>query len=138
MSKKLSVAVTLVLSIIIGASAARAAEIKLLTTGAFKPEVLALVPDFEKQTGHKVTVDNGTAGELKKRIEGGEVFDVAVITPDVVDDLIAKGKIAAGSRARQRRRRRGGEGGAPKPDVSTVEAFKRALLAAKSVVCTEN
>jgi hypothetical protein len=50
MSKKLSVAVTLVLSIIIGASAARAAEIKLLTTGAFKPEVLALVPDFEKQT----------------------------------------------------------------------------------------
>jgi len=103
MSKKLSVAVTLVLSIIIGASAARAAEIKLLTTGAFKPEVLALVPDFEKQTGHKVTVDNGTAGELKKRIEGGEVFDVAVITPDVVDDLIAKGKIAAGSRARQRR-----------------------------------
>jgi hypothetical protein len=69
------------------------------------------VPDFEKQTGHKVTVDNGTAGELKKRIEGGEVFDVAVITPDVVDDLIAKGKIAAGSRARQRRRRRGGEGG---------------------------
>ena len=91
MSKKLSVAVTLVLSIIIGASAARAAEIKLLTTGAFKPEVLARVPDFEKQTGHKVTVDNGTAGELKKRIEGGEVFDVAVITPDVVDDLIAKG-----------------------------------------------
>jgi hypothetical protein len=97
MSKKLSVAVTLVLSIIIGASAARAAEIKLLSTGAYKPEVLALVPDFEKQTGHKVTVDNGTAGELK-RIEGGEVFDVAVITPDVVDDLIAKGKIAAGSR----------------------------------------
>ena len=105
MSKKLSVAVTLVLSIIIGASAARAAEIKLFTTGAFKPEVLALVPDFEKQTGHKVTVDNGTAGELKKRIEGREVFDVAVITPDVVDDLIAKGKIAAGSRARQRRRK---------------------------------
>ena len=53
MSKKLSVAVTLVLSIIIGASAARAAEIKLLTTGAFKPEVLALVPDFEKQAGDK-------------------------------------------------------------------------------------
>jgi molybdate transport system substrate-binding protein len=135
MSKKLSVAVTLVLSIIIGASAARAAEIKLLTTGAFKPEVLALVPDFEKQTGHKVTVDNGTAGELKKRIEGGEVFDVAVITPDVVDDLIAKGKIAAGSRVALASVGVGVvvKEGAPKPDVSTVEAFKRALLAAKSV-----
>ena len=135
MSKKLSLAVTLVLSIIIGASAARAAEIKLLTTGAFKPEVLALVPDFEKQTGHKVTVDNGTAGELKKRIEGGEVFDVAVITPDVVDDLIAKGKIAAGSRVALASVGVGVvvKEGAPKPDVSTVEAFKRALLAAKSV-----
>ncbi len=134
MSKKLSLAVTLVLSIIIGASAARAAEIKLLTTGAFKPEVLALVPDFEKQTGHKVTVDNGTAGELK-RIEGGEVFDVAVITPDVVDDLIAKGKIAAGSRVALASVGVGVvvKEGAPKPDVSTVEAFKRALLAAKSV-----
>jgi len=88
-----------------GLPSASAAEIKVLTAGAYKPVVLALLPDFEKQTGHKVTVDNGTAGELKKRIEGGEVFDVAVITPDVVDDLIAKGKIAAGSRARQRRRK---------------------------------
>ena len=93
------------------------------------------MPDFEKQTGHKVTVDNGTAGELKKRIEGGEVFDVAVITPGVVDDLIAQGKIAAGSRINLASVGVGVvvKEGAPKPDVSTVEAFKRALLAAKSV-----
>ncbi len=69
-----------------GLSQANAAEIKVLTAGAFKQVVLALVPDFEKQTGHKVTVDNGTAGELKKRIEDGEAFDVAVITPAVVDE----------------------------------------------------
>ena len=56
---------------------ASAAEIKVLTAGAYKQVVLALVPDFEKQTGHKVIVDNGTAGELKKRIEGGEAFDLA-------------------------------------------------------------
>jgi molybdate transport system substrate-binding protein len=73
-----------------------AAEIKVLTTGAFKQVVLALVPDFEKQTGNKVVVDNDTAGALKKRIEGGEAFDVAVITPVVVDELAAKGKIASG------------------------------------------
>src|SRR5450830_205912 len=118
-----------------GLPQATAAEIKVLTAGAFKQVVLALVPDFEKQSGHRVTVDNDTAGGLKKRIEGGEAFDVAVITPGVVDDLIAKGKIAAGSRINL-----AGVGvgvvvkeGAPKPDVSTVEAFKRALLAAKSV-----
>jgi molybdate transport system substrate-binding protein len=118
-----------------GVSGTAAAEIKVLTAGAFKQVVLALIPDFEKQTGHKVTVDNDTAGGLKKRIEGGEAFDVAVITPGVVDDLIAKGKIAAGSRVNLASVGVGVvvKEGAPKPDVSTVEAFKRALLAAKSV-----
>jgi molybdate transport system substrate-binding protein len=118
-----------------GLPQAKAAEIKVLTAGAFKQMVLALVPDFEKQTGHKVTVDNGTAGQLKKRIEYGEAFDVAVITPAVVDELAGKGKIAAGSRINLASVGVGVvvKEGAPKPDVSTVEAFKKALLAAKSV-----
>lgn len=114
---------------------AGAAEIKVLTTGAFKPVVMALVPQFEKQTGHKVTVENETAGELIKRIAGGQIFDVAVITPAAVDELAVQGKIVSGSRVNL-----AGVGvgvmvkeGAPKPDVSTVEAFKQALLAAKSV-----
>jgi len=120
---------------LVGLPPASAAEIKVLTAGAFKQVVLALVPGFEKQTGHKVTVDNGTAGALKKRIEGGEAFDVAVITPAVVDDLTAKGKIAAGSRANLASVGVGVvvKEGALKPDVSTVEKFKQALLAAKSV-----
>ena len=74
---------------------ASAAELKVLTTGAMKPVVLALLPQFESQ-GHKVTVENDTAGALTKRIEGGEAFDVAIITPGAIDDLIAKGKIAPG------------------------------------------
>jgi molybdate transport system substrate-binding protein len=136
MSMKLGFAVLTAVCVVVGsASGAAAAEIKVLTAGAFKQVLLALVPDFEKQSGHKVIVDNGTAGQLKKRIEGGEAFDVAVITPAVVDEQIAKGKIAAGSR---RNLASVGVGvvvkqGAPKPDTSTVEAFKRALLAAKSV-----
>ena len=114
---------------------ADAAEIKVLTAGAFKQVVLALVPDFEKQTGHKVTLDNGTAGQLKKRIEGGEAFDVAVITPAVVDELIGQGKIGAGSRINLASVGVGVvvKEGAPKPDISTVDKFKQALLAAKSV-----
>jgi molybdate transport system substrate-binding protein len=114
---------------------AAAAEIKVLTAGAFKQVVLALVPDFEKQTGNKVTVDNGTTGELKKRIDGGEAFDIVVITPAVTDEFIASGKVAAGSKVMLASVGIGVmvKEGAHKPDVSTVEAFKSALLAAKSV-----
>jgi molybdate transport system substrate-binding protein len=117
------------------ASQASAAEVKLLTAGAFKQVVLALLPDFEKQTGNKVVIDNDTAGALKKRIEGGETFDVAVITPAVIDELAAAGKIAAGSLVNLATVSIGVmvKDGAPKPDVSTVDAFKRALLEAKSV-----
>jgi len=112
-----------------------AADVKVLTAGAFKQVVLALVPEFEKQTGNKVVVDNDTAGGLKKRIESGEAFDVAVITPAVIDELAGGGKIAAGSRVNLASVSIGVvvKEGAPKPDVSTVDAFKRALLEAKSV-----
>ena len=116
-------------------SQANAAEIKVLSAGAFKQVVLALVPGFEKQTGHKVSVDNGTAGELEKRIEGGEAFDVTIITPGVVDKLTTAGKIAAGTKTTLASVGVGVmvKAGAPKPDISTVEAFKKAVLDAKSV-----
>src|SRR5215212_5668846 len=61
-------------------NSAGAAEIKVLTTGAFKQVVVALVPEFEKATGHKVVVDNGTVGQLQKRVDGGETFDVLVLS----------------------------------------------------------
>jgi molybdate transport system substrate-binding protein len=114
---------------------ANAAEIKVLTAGAYKQVVLALVPDFEKQTGHKVVVDNGTTGQLKKRIEGGEAFDLLVITPAVVDEMIASGKLVAGSHVNLARVGVGVvvKEGAPKPDIGTVEKFKEALLKAKTV-----
>ena len=118
-----------------GLASASAAEIKVLTAGAYKQVVLALVPDFERQSGNKVTVDNGTTGQLKKRIEGGEAFDLLVITPAVVDEMIASGKLVAGSQVKLASVGVGVmvKEGAPKPDVSTVEKFKQALLAAKSV-----
>ena len=111
------------------------AEIKVLTAGAFKQVLLALLPAFEQQTGHKVSVDNDTVGALTKRIDGGETFDLAVLTPAAVDDLAPKGKFVAGSR---KNLARVGVGvvvkeGAPKPDIGSVDAFKKALLAAKSV-----
>ena len=120
---------------LICATDAPAAEVKILTAGAMKAVVLELVPQFEKETGHKAVVDNDTAGGLAKRIEGGEAFDAVVVTPGVIDDLGKKGKVVAATRANVARVGVGVvvKEGAPLPDIGTVDAFKRALLAAKSV-----
>ena len=114
---------------------AAAAEIKVLTAGAFKQVLLVLVPDFEKQTGHKVILENDTVGALTKRIEGGEAFDLAVLTPARGQRSVHQGQVRRRQpdQSRAGRRRRRGQEGAPKPDISSVDAFKKALLAAKSV-----
>ncbi len=124
--------------VLIGAGAARpaaAAEIKVLTAGAFKQVLLALLPDFERTSGHKVVVENDTVGALTKRIEGGETFDLAILTPAAVDALASKGKLVAGSRANLARVGIGVvvKEGAPKPDIGSLAGFKQALLSAKSV-----
>src|SRR5437660_7020469 len=124
--------------VVMGAGAPRAAaaaEIKVLTAGAFKQVLLALLPEFERTSGHKVMVQNDTVGALSKRIEGGEVFDLAVLTPAAVNDLSSKGKFVAGSRVNLARVGVGVvvKDGTPKPDIGSVAAFKQALLAAKSV-----
>jgi molybdate transport system substrate-binding protein len=114
---------------------AGAAEIKVLTTGAFKQVVVALVPEFERATGHKVVVDNGTVGQLQKRVDAGESFDVLVLSPKGIEDYVTGGKIAPGSSARLAKVGVGVmvKAGAPVPDIGSVEAFKQALLKASSV-----
>jgi molybdate transport system substrate-binding protein len=125
--------------ILMPVSPAAAAEMKALTTGAMKDVMLSVAAEFEKATGHKVTVVNDTAGAVAKRIEGGETVDIAINTPALIDDLIAKGKIAAGSRVNLATVGMGVavKAGAPQPDIATVEAFKRALLNAKSIAYTD-
>src|SRR5260370_36476229 len=119
--------------------AAAAAEIKVLTAGAFKQVVLPLMPDFERTTGHKVMVQNDTVGALDKRIESGETFDLAVLTPAAVNDLSSKGKFVTGSRVNLARVGVGVvvKDGTPKPDISSVAAFKPAMLAAESAASRE-
>ena len=108
---------------------------KVLTAGAFKSAVVALVPEYEKASGHKVLVENDTTGAVTKRIDAGETFDVVVTTPAAIDALVTKGKVVAGSLTKLARVGVGVmvKAGAPKPDVSTVDAFKKSVLAAKSV-----
>ena len=120
------------LCVCLGASAA---EIKVLTAGAFKPVVTALVPEFEKQTGHKVTVENDTAGALAKRISGGEAFDLVILTPGALTELTKAGKVVEGSTKSLARVAIGVavKKGASLPDISTVAAFQNALLDARAV-----
>jgi len=115
--------------------AAEAAEIRYTCTHALKAVSLELVPLFERATGHKVVMRFDVVSGVKRQVEAGETFDIACLSPGMLDDLIKQGKIAPGIRADFAR---AGIGvavrtGAPKPDIGSVEAFKRTLLNAKSV-----
>ena len=133
--KPLLAAALLLAAIAFAGSRATAAEIKVLTAGAFKQVVVALAPEFEQQTGHKLTIENDTVGALVKKIEGGATFDVTFLSPGAIDGLVKSGKVADGSKVSIARVGVGVmvKDGAPKPDVGTVDAFKRAVLAAKTV-----
>jgi len=119
-----------------GAAVAAAAEIRVLSTVALKAALdEELLPQFERSAENKVIIKYDAAAALKKQIDGGEAFDVAILTPALIDDLIKQNKLEAGSRTNLART---GVGvairqGAAKPDISTADAFKRALLNAKSI-----
>jgi molybdate transport system substrate-binding protein len=132
-------AVAIATALALAPAAANAADIKVVSTNALKSSIEALVPQFEKASEHKLAIKWGTAAGLKVEVEKGEVFDVAILTNGGVDDLIKQGKLVAATRAALAR---SGIGvavrkGAPKPDISTTEAFKRAMLDAKSIAYVE-
>jgi molybdate transport system substrate-binding protein len=114
---------------------AMAAEVKVLA-GAVMPGVFAeLGPQFERVTGHKIVIQYAPGAALRRQIEAGEAFDLAIIASERVDDLIKQGKIAGDTRVDIVRVGIGVavREGAPKPDISSVDAFKRMLLSVKSV-----
>src|SRR5438034_4888299 len=127
--------ITLAAVFIALATGTHAAEVKVMSTNGVKAVLEELVPQFENAAKHKLVVRFGPAAELKVQIEKGEPFDVAILTAAALDDLIKQGKLAAATRAGIAR---SGAGvairkGAPRPDISTAESFRRTLLAAKSV-----
>jgi molybdate transport system substrate-binding protein len=114
---------------------AGAVEIKVLSTQAPEQAYRELVPQFEKVSGHTVTtIFTGTL-DLQKRIAAGEAYDLIIMAGPAIDDFIKAGKIAPGSRVDIARSGVGVavRAGAPKPDISTTEAVKKSLLAAKSI-----
>jgi molybdate transport system substrate-binding protein len=131
-----STTVGVAISIVGMSKLAAAAEIKMVSGGAFRQVLSTLAAQYEKESGNKVDVSYQTVGQHVTLIRGGkEDFDIAVLTPDAIDGLVKDGKIVPGSRADLAKTGIGVvvKAGAPSPDISTVEAFKRALLAARSV-----
>lgn len=118
-----------------GATAARAAELKVLSAGAYEPVIAALAPEFERSTGHHLTLAKDTAGALVRRIGAGEAFDLVILTPAAVTELAPSGKLVPGAGLALAQVGIGVavKQGAPAPDVSTVAAFRSALLAAHKV-----
>jgi molybdate transport system substrate-binding protein len=114
---------------------AGAAEIKVIGSTGVASVVDALGRQFEAATGHKVLGDYAVIAVSKRKIDAGSTFDIAILGPQVIDELIGRGKISAETRSSFGRTGLGvaARTGAAKPDISTTDAFKRTMLAAKSV-----
>ena len=114
---------------------ARAETVRVLCSQGLKTVVESLGPTYEAETGDRLAIDYDTSVQLKAQVDAGKPFDVVVLTPPLIADLIARGKVADGSSVTLARA--GGaiavRAGAPHPDISTDAAFARTLTHAASV-----
>lgn len=117
------------------ASAAKAAEIAVFATASLRQALEKLGPQFERASGHKLTYQLGTSAPLKRQIDAGAAFDLAILVPASLDALIKDGKVLAETRVDVARSAIGVavKAGAAKPETATAEALKRTLLTAKSI-----
>ena len=120
---------------LLAAAAAHADNVKVIASNGVKAALDELAPQFERTSGHKVSIEYGLAAVLKRQIEGGEAFDVAILTSAGIEDLIKQGKVLASTRTPIARSGTGFmvKAGAPKPDLGSPDAVKRAVLAARSL-----
>jgi molybdate transport system substrate-binding protein len=116
------------------------AQVRVLASNGMKAVLEDLRPQCERTSGSAgsgitMNIEYATSASLKKRIDGGEAFDLAILTTDLIDQLIQTGKLSAGTRINLGRSGIGVgiRAGAPKPNIRTAEAFKRTLLTAKGV-----
>lgn len=118
-----------------GYDAAKAADVRVIAGAALSGVIGELGPQFERSTGHKLVVEYGILTTMKRQIESGEPFDLAIVPVELMDDVTKQGRIAADTRTGIARVGMGVgvRAGAAKPDISSADAFKRAMLNAKSI-----
>jgi molybdate transport system substrate-binding protein len=116
-------------------SLAEAADISVLAGGATREALVELLPAFEKSTGHKVVPTWAPAPVIRRKVAAGETFDLVIVGADDIDGFIRQGKLVPGSRTDLMKTGVGVavRAGAPRPDIGSVEALKRALLAAPTI-----
>jgi molybdate transport system substrate-binding protein len=116
------------------------AELKLFATNAVRSVLAELVPPFERASGHKVSISYNTTAQTLGLIKNGETADMVIATAAGIDEMTNLGKVTPGSRTDLASSGIGVavRAGAPRPDISSVDAFKRALLDAKSVTYTSS
>lgn len=114
-------------------------EIKVVSTTAMKTVLEDLAPAFGRATGNRMTVELGPSLRLETELGEGKAADVAIVSRKGIEDLTARGRLAAGSAVHIADSTIGlaVAKGAPKPDISSAESFKRAMLAAKSIACSK-
>jgi len=117
------------------ASVGHAADVKVFTSVALTAALNELSPIFEQKTGHKLVVDFNLAAVQKKRLVDGERADVIILTRSLMEDLAKENKLAPGNLVNVAGTpvALAARAGVPKPDISTVEAFKQTLLSAQSL-----
>ncbi len=125
-------------ALLLTAAAAQADTITVLCSTGVKSVVEVLAPQFEQASGHKLDITYDASNLLVKEIEGGKPFDVVVVTPPLIANLVKEGKVVDGSAVTIAKAGIGVavKAGAPKPDISTPDALKRALVNAKAVAFT--
>jgi molybdate transport system substrate-binding protein len=130
-----SIAFAVALVLVITHPLAAAAQIRILCSNGIKPVMQELVPQFEQLSAHQVFVAYSVAADLKRRIDAGESFDIAVLTPTLIDDAINQGDIASNTRIILARAPMAiaVRTGAANADISTIDAFKKTLLTSKSI-----
>lgn len=123
------------LLLLTGTNLAHAVEITVLSTQATEQACRELLPQFEKATGNTVKIGYTGTLDAKKRIAEGEAFDILIMAGTDIDGFLANGVLAPASKVDIARSGVGVgvKAGAPKPDISTTEAFKKTLIAAKSI-----
>ena len=114
---------------------AMSAEIAIVSTTSLKATLDKLGPGFERASGHTLKVTYGTSAPLRRQIDAGAAFDLAILVPATLDALVKDGKIVADTRTDIARSAIGVaiKAGAAKPDVESAEGLKRTLQAAKSI-----
>ncbi len=149
-SKRTAVLISACALLAIAVASARAPQakedsVKVVTSGAFTAAYLELVPEYERASHNKLVTEFGpsmgtTHNAIPVRLGRGEAIDVVIMAAPALDDLTRQGKIRADSRVDLVQSKIGMavKAGAPKPDISTLDALKRTLLAAKSIAYSDS